>query len=50
MSGYDEEVERLAALSFEDLEKEFPSAWSSEGYWAWLIYEAMKKKLGKDTK
>jgi hypothetical protein len=40
------DVERLAALSFEDLEKEFPSMWSLEGWWAWLVYEVMKKKQG----
>ncbi len=50
LTDYDADVERLAALSFEDLEKEFPTLWSPEGYWAWLVYEVMKRKLGKDTK
>jgi len=44
---YDAKVERLAALSFEDLEKEFPTLWSPEGYWAWLVYDAMKKKMDR---
>ena len=42
---YDAKVEQLAAMSFEDMEKEFPTLWSPEGHWAWLIYDVMKKKL-----
>jgi hypothetical protein len=44
---YDDDVERLAAMSFEDMEKEFPTAWSLEGHWAWLVYDAMKKKMDR---
>jgi hypothetical protein len=44
-SDYNALVERLAAMSFEDLEKEFPTAY--EGYWAWLVYEVMKKKMDR---
>jgi hypothetical protein len=43
--NYDAKVEQLASMSFEDMEKEFPTLWSLEGHWAWIVYDAMKKKL-----